>query len=81
MSKGWKKNPKSVQENQAKLTQWEEEIKKRISRNPLNKIDYVQILDAATLNPVTEKTEKIICGIAVYTGPVRLIDNVVLNIK
>lgn len=62
------------------LSEMEEVVAEVILTSPDNKIDYVQILDAETLNPVHPGTRQIICGLAVHVEQVRLIDNMVLNL-
>ena len=55
-------------------------VQSRIEREPLATVDYVSIVDAATLEPVEKigETETLIAA-AVRFGSVRLIDNIVLN--
>jgi len=52
----------------------EENLSKRVSS-----IDYLAIVDAVTLQPVTSLKGKVVALIACFVGPVRLIDNEVLN--
>ncbi len=42
------------------------------------KVDYVEILDADTLNEATDTTRQVLVAVAVYFGTTRLIDNVLL---
>ncbi len=51
-----------------------------IAREPLLKLEYVEIADTETLQPVKagQKTNAVLC-VAVHLGKVRLIDNVVLG--
>jgi pantoate--beta-alanine ligase len=55
--------------------------KNKIKKIPNSKIDYVEIADASTLKPITEKKEgqKIVMLVAVFVEKVRLIDNLMLN--
>ncbi|AJD31597.1 pantoate--beta-alanine ligase [Clostridium sporogenes] len=46
-----------------------------INKEPLTKIDYVNIVDSANLQPVEEIQSSILIAIAVYIGKTRLIDN------
>ncbi len=65
---------KSVRE----LEQWALET---INKNPFLNVEYIEIVDSETLQPISnwdENGTKIICA-AVFCGKVRLIDNVVLN--
>ena len=49
-----------------------------IEKEPLSRIDYVEIADLDTLES-TDKTEGILCAIAVYIGKTRLIDNFIIG--
>ena len=49
-----------------------------IEKEPLSRIDYVEIADLDTLES-TDKTEGILCAIAVYIGKTRLIDNFIIE--
>jgi pantoate--beta-alanine ligase len=42
------------------------------------KIDYIEIVDAKTLEPVKKIDRKVLVALAVRIGPARLIDNIVL---
>lgn len=46
-----------------------------ISSEPLANINYVDIIDAVTLKPISNITTPILVAVAVYTGKTRLIDN------
>lgn len=46
-----------------------------INAEPLAKIDYVEIVDSNTLQPVKEIEDSILVAIAVFIGKTRLIDN------
>lgn len=50
-----------------------------IQREPLAKIDYVEIVDWNNLKPVEHTTGSILTAIAVYIGSTRLIDNFILE--
>ena len=49
-----------------------------IQKEPLAKIDYVKIVDALTMQQITDIKQDALCAIAVYIGKTRLIDNVSL---
>lgn len=55
------------------------EIKKiiisELSKEPLAKIDYVEVVDSLSLKPIDSINSKILVAIAVYIGKTRLIDN------
>ncbi len=50
-------------------------IVKSIKSEPLARIDYVELVDAETLEPVKAVKAPILAAIAVYIGKTRLIDN------
>lgn len=54
-------------------------IRQEIEREPLAKIDYVEIVDWDHLEPVETVTGSVLIAIAVYIGKTRLIDNVILE--
>ena len=49
------------------------------STEPLARIEYASIADAATLQPVTEIQAPVVIAVAVWFGDVRLIDNIELH--
>ena len=50
-------------------------MKRHISAEPLAKIDYVKIVDLATMQQIPVIDRPALCAIAVYIGSTRLIDN------
>ena len=50
-------------------------MKKLIEAEPLARIDYVKIVDCATMQQITSLDRPALCAIAVYIGSTRLIDN------
>lgn len=52
---------------------------KKILDHPLLKIDYIEIVDEETLEPVKKVENKVIIALAVYLGKARLIDNMILK--
>ncbi len=54
-------------------------IVKNLSTEPLAKIDYVEIVDFNTIEPIQVIKKPVLTAIAVYIGKTRLIDNVILN--
>ncbi|MGB8352544.1 MAG: pantoate--beta-alanine ligase [Chthoniobacteraceae bacterium] len=56
-------------------------IPKIIATAPLAKTDYIEILDAETLQSVTPATKKILLAAAVFFGKTRLIDNITIAKK
>ncbi len=55
-------------------------IRTVIEKEPLAKIDYVDIVDFDTISPVETLNGTILAAIAVYIGRTRLIDNLIINI-
>ncbi|MDD5455303.1 MAG: pantoate--beta-alanine ligase, partial [Candidatus Ratteibacteria bacterium] len=53
-------------------------IKKTINQEPSAKIDYIEIRDPETLQPVKKITGSVVILLAVRIGKVRLIDNVII---
>ena len=51
-----------------------------ISKEPLAKIDYVEITDWNSIEPVDIIDDSILCAIAVYIGNTRLIDNFIYEV-
>lgn len=60
------------------LAEW---ITETINKNPFLRVEYVEIVDSLTLQPVENwnETEEIVCCVAVFCGKIRLIDNIVFN--
>jgi len=50
--------------------------RREIAKARLSKVDYVEVLDAATLAPPGHETRELVIACAVYFGRTRLIDNV-----
>ena len=50
-------------------------IREIIEKEPLAKIDYVELVDWNTLKPVETVSGEVLCAVAVYIGKTRLIDN------
>ncbi|XKM14292.1 pantoate--beta-alanine ligase [Orbaceae bacterium ac157xtp] len=46
-----------------------------IAQEPLAKVDYIEFVDLATLQPTTILNTDVLCAMAVYIGKTRLIDN------
>ena len=54
-------------------------ITDKINTEPLAKIDYVEVVDWKTLEPVETIDGTILTAIAVYIGKTRLIDNFIIE--
>lgn len=75
---------KSLKEGKAILETGEKDadkirkvITEKIESEPLAKIDYVEVVDWNTLEPVEKINGPILVAIAVYIGKTRLIDNII----
>lgn len=55
------------------------EMRKFIITNSSGKIDYIEIVDAKTLEPVKEISGKVCIALAVFFGKARLIDNILVQ--
>ena len=64
-----------IQNGERKADVIVEKMKKLIEEEPLAKIDYVQAVDAISIQPVAEIKGTILVAMAVYIGKTRLIDN------
>jgi len=58
-----------------------ERMCKIINSEPKARINYVEIVDLENLNPVIEIKNEVLIALAVFIGSVRLIDNIIVNIK
>jgi pantoate--beta-alanine ligase len=52
-----------------------------IEKEPLACLDYAEVLDADTFEPVSDDTVKVLCAVAAYFGETRLIDNVTYKVN
>ncbi|MBI1871369.1 MAG: pantoate--beta-alanine ligase [Chlamydiae bacterium] len=66
---------KGGEKNSSKIIQ---KIKKVIRAKPLAKVDYVEIVDAQTLEKVKTIEGKVLIALAIYIGKTRLIDNLII---
>ncbi|MBS1647638.1 MAG: pantoate--beta-alanine ligase [Bacteroidetes bacterium] len=62
------------------LAEIEKKLIEKVKKEPLLNPEYLLFCDAQTLQPVNDIiNKKVICLIAVYSGKIRLIDNIVLS--
>ena len=52
-----------------------------VAHSPLVRLDYVEIVDAATLEPVEQITADTLVALAAFVGKARLIDNVTITFR
>lgn len=58
-----------------------EKIEKKIRKESLARIDYVEIVDLQELNPAEKIEKEVLIALAVFMGKTRLIDNMIVEIK
>ena len=56
-----------------------EAMKAHIEKEPLARIDYVQAVDADSIEPISEIRGNVLVAMAVYIGKTRLIDNFIFR--
>lgn len=67
---------KSGEQSAAKV---KDVIMEELCKEPLARVDYVEVVDADSIEPIKELKGNILVAIAVYIGKTRLIDNVILE--
>ena len=70
-----------VEEGEKSALTVKSRIEDIISKEPLAKIDYVEITDWNSIEPVDIIDGSILCAIAVYIGNTRLIDNFIYEVE
>lgn len=68
-----------VEKGEKDATKVKEAIVKNLTTEPLAKIDYVEVVDFDTIEPITTIKGSVLTAIAVYIGKTRLIDNFIVN--
>jgi pantoate--beta-alanine ligase len=68
-----------VKQGEKNAEQVVNKIQTLLSTQPLVRIDYIEIVDANTLQPVSLIKDQVIIAIAVFIGVTRLIDNIVVD--
>jgi pantoate--beta-alanine ligase len=54
------------------------QIRRHISKSPLARVDYIELIDSQTLQPVQNLSKGCVAAAAVFFGRTRLIDNILL---
>ena len=75
------KAEKMVRDGEREASEIIAAMKTEIEAKPAARIDYVAVVDAETLEPVTHLKGRALVALAVWIGKTRLIDNVVLEEK
>lgn len=79
LSRSLKEGRKLVDAGEKDAAKVKKEITDIIEKEPLAKIDYVEVVDWNTLEPVDKIDGSILTAIAVYIGKTRLIDNFIVE--
>ena len=70
----------SLKDGERNANKLKEIIKEEINKEPLAKIDYIEIVDSDSLENVNNIEKTVLIPIAVYIGKTRLIDNFIFEI-
>lgn len=70
-----------IEKGETSAVKVKEAIVKNLETEPLAKIDYVEVVDFNTIQPINEIKGDVLTAIAVYIGKTRLIDNFIINNK
>jgi pantoate--beta-alanine ligase len=81
LSKSLSEAQKMIEKGERDVESVIKKMKKIMNREPLAKIDYIEIADMDNLSPLTRIGKKALVALAVFIGKVRLIDNVIVQIK
>lgn len=79
LSRSLKEGRKLVEDGEKDAAKVKKTITDIIEKEPLAKIDYVEVVDWNTLEPVENIDGPILTAIAVYIGKTRLIDNFIIE--
>ena len=70
---------KAIEDGENNTTIVKELIRQTIEAEPLSKIDYVEIVDFDSIEPIDEIRQNTLIAVAVYIGSTRLIDNEIIS--
>lgn len=79
LSKSLKKARKLIEDGETNADVIRKAIREEIEKEPLSRIDYVEVVDLNTLAPTDKISGGILTAIAVYIGKTRLIDNFIIE--
>ena len=68
-----------LQQGENSAAKLKEVIRGEIEKEPLARIDYVEVVDWNTMEPVERTEGSILVAIAVFIGTTRLIDNFIVE--
>jgi pantoate--beta-alanine ligase len=74
------KGRESAEKGERAAKKIENAMRAVINEEPLAKIDYVKVVDAAAIRPVLQINVPVLCAMAVYIGKTRLIDNFIYEV-
>lgn len=79
LSRSLKKARKLIEDGETNADVIRKAIREEIEKEPLSRIDYVEVVDLNTLAPTDKISGGILTAIAVYIGKTRLIDNFIIE--
>ena len=81
LSKSLGKAQKMIEKGERDVESIIKRMKEIIKREPLARIDYIEIVDMDNLNPLISIGKKALVVLAVFIGKARLIDNIIVHTK
>ncbi|CAB1243978.1 Pantothenate synthetase [Clostridiaceae bacterium BL-3] len=75
LNKSLKKAKKLLEDGEKDTLLVKRVIEQEINKQPLARVDYIEIADSESLRPVKKANESLLVAIAVFIGKTRLIDN------
>ncbi|KEH92836.1 pantoate--beta-alanine ligase [Clostridium novyi] len=80
LSRGLRKGKELLYGGIRKTSKIKETIENEIKKSHLGKIDYIEVVDSITLEPVENIERDVLVAIAVFIGKTRLIDNFIFKL-
>lgn len=78
LSRALNKGKALIESGEQSASKVKDVIMEELCKEPLAKVDYVEVVDADSIEPIKELKGNVLVAIAVYIGKTRLIDNVVI---
>ncbi len=79
LSRALNKGKALVESGEQSAAKVKDVIMEELCKEPLARVDYVEVVDADSIEPVKELKGNILVAIAVYIGKTRLIDNFIME--
>lgn len=79
LSRALNKGKALVESGELSAAKVKDVIMEELCKEPLARVDYVEVVDADSIEPVKELKGNILVAIAVYIGKTRLIDNFIME--